>query len=165
MDTTRLRKAYDALLDAAATVLGPDGTSPAPPPGEWDATQLLAHIACVDAGVLATAYTVASGAAAAYDNSVSLEQSTLDRITAITGGTAGLRDRVRRQGDALCALGEMLSDSELDASVPCRFFSAGVLQFEQAIPLRALLGGIADDHLPRHTTQLLALLPQVVATP
>ena len=60
MDTTPLREAYEALLQASITVLGPDDTSPVPPPGEWDATQILAHIASVDAGVLATVYTVAS---------------------------------------------------------------------------------------------------------
>jgi hypothetical protein len=160
MDTTQLRDAYDALLDAAITVLGPDDTSPTPPAGEWDATQVLAHIASVDAGVLATAYTVASGAAASYDNRVSLDTATLERLAAIAGDTAGLRDRIRRQGNGLCALSEMLSEVELDTLVPAVFASAGVVQFDQAIPLKAIIMGLADDHLPRHTTQLLALLPQ-----
>ncbi|NYF59029.1 hypothetical protein [Micromonospora purpureochromogenes] len=42
MDTTPLRDAYHALLDAAATVAGSGGTSPAPPGGEWNADQILA---------------------------------------------------------------------------------------------------------------------------
>jgi hypothetical protein len=159
MDTTPLRDAYDALLEASITVLGPDETSPAPPPGEWDATQILAHIASVDAGVLATAYTVTSGAEATYDNRVSLDAATLDRMTAVTEDSDGLRDRIRRQGAALCAVGEMLSEAELDTPVSTLFASAGVVQFDQPIPLRALIAGIAEDHLPRHTAQLLALLP------
>ena len=158
MDTTPLRDAYDALLEASITVLGPDDTSPVPPPGEWDATQILAHIASVDAGVLVTVYTVASGADAMYDNRVSLEAATLDRMTAITENSDGLRDRIRRQGAALCAVGEMLSEAELDTPVSTLFESAGVVQFDQPIPLRALIAGIAEDHLPRHTAQLLALL-------
>jgi len=105
MDTTPLRDAYDALLQASITVLGPDDTSPVAPPGEWDATQILAHIASVDAGVLATVYTVASGAEAMYDNRVSLEAPTLDRMTAITANSDGLRERIRRQGAALCEIG------------------------------------------------------------
>ena len=159
MDSTPLRDAYDALLAASITVLGPDGTSPAPPPGEWDATQILAHIASVDAGVLATVYTVASGAEAMYDNRVSLEAPTLGRMTAITADSDGLRERIRRQGAALCAAGEMLSEAELDTPVSTLFESAGVVQFDQPIPLKALIAGLAEDHLPRHTTQLLALLP------
>lgn len=159
MDATRLRNAYDALLEASTTVLGPDDTSPAPPPGEWDATQILAHIASVDAGVLATTYAVASGADATYDNRVSLEATTLDRVTAITQDTDGLRDRIRRQGAALCAVTETLREAELDTPVSTLFESAGVVQFDQPIPLRALITGLAEDHLPRHTTQLLALLP------
>lgn len=159
MDTSRLRDAYDALLEASVTVLGSGDTSPAPPPGEWDATQILAHVASVDAGVLATVYSVASAAEATYDNRVSLDAATLDRITAITQDADGLRDRIRRQGAALCAVSEMLSEVELDTSVATVFESAGVVQFDQPIPLRALITGLAEDHLPRHTTQLLTLLP------
>jgi hypothetical protein len=159
MDTSRLRDAYDALLEASITVLGPDDTSPPPPPGEWDATQILAHIASVDSGVLATAYSVASGAEATYDNRVSLATATLDRVTGIAEDSDGLRDRIRRQGAALCAVSEMLSEAELDTPVSALFESAGVVQFDQPIPLEALITGLAEDHLPRHTTQLLALLP------
>jgi hypothetical protein len=163
MDTSRLRDAYDALLEASITVLGPDDTSPTPPPGEWDATQILAHIASVDAGVLATAYSVASGAEATYDNRVSLDTAILDRVAAITHDSDGLRDRIRRQGVALCAVSEMLSEVELDTPVSTLFESAGVVQFDQPIPMKALIMGIAEDHLPRHTAQLLALLAH--ATP
>ena len=96
MDTTQLRDAYDALLDAATTVLGTDDTNP--PAGEWDATQILAHIASVDAGVLATAYTVASGAPATFDNSASLDTATLDQVTATAGGQRRAADAYPRPG-------------------------------------------------------------------
>ena len=164
MDTTRLHDAYDVLLEAATTVLGPDDTSPAPPAGEWDATQILAHIASVDAGVLATAYSVASGAEATYDNNASLDAATLDRVAATARDSAGLRERIRRQGDTLCALGATLTGAELDTPVPTRLSSAGVVLLDQPIPLEALIMGLADDHLPRHTMQLLALSPVSAAT-
>ncbi|MDT7580078.1 MAG: hypothetical protein QOK35_1342 [Pseudonocardiales bacterium] len=158
MDTTRLREAYGVLLGAAASVLGSHDHDVAPPAGEWDATQILAHIASVDAGVLATAYTVASGAPAAFDNSASLDDATLERVATTLGD--GLQDRIRRQGDALCALCETLGEAELDTPVPTRLSSAGDVLLDQPVPLRALVTGLADDHLPRHTTQLLALSPQ-----
>jgi hypothetical protein len=160
MDTNRLREAYGALLDAATTVLDSGDAGLAPPAGEWDATQILAHIASVDAGILATAYSVAAGTDATYDNTASLDTTTLDRVAATTGDDAGLRDRIRRQGEVLCALGETLTEAELDTAVPTLLSSAGVVVVDQSIPLRALVMGLADDHLPRHTTQLLALSPQ-----
>jgi len=159
MDTTRLRDAYAGLLDAAAHVAGRSGDIVTPPDGGWDADRILAHIALVDAATLATAATVASGAAATYDNRLSHEAWTTSRVRARAGGNAGLQDRIRRQGEALCVLGTALSDAELDTAIPTLLLSDGEALVDQPVPLRAILTGLAEDHLPRHTTQLLALLP------
>ena len=159
MDTTPLRDAYATLLDAAASVASRAEETLEPPDGGWDADRVLAHIALVDAATLATAATVASGAGASYDNRLSLEDWTTSRLRVRAGGTAGLQERIRRQGEALCALGAALSDAELDTAVPTLLLSDGEVLVDQPVPLRAILTGLADDHLPRHTTQLLALLP------
>ncbi len=159
MDTTRLRDAYAGLLDAAAHVAGQSGDIVTPPDGGWDADRILAHIALVDAATLATAATVASGAAATYDNRLSHEAWTTSRVRARAGGNAGLQDRIRRQGEALCVLGTALSDAELDTAIPTLLLSDDEALVDQPVPLRAILTGLAEDHLPRHTTQLLALLP------
>jgi len=46
LDTTPLRDAYRALLDAAVTVADADtDPGPAAPDGEWNADQILAHAA------------------------------------------------------------------------------------------------------------------------
>ena len=80
-------------------------------------------------------------------------------VIALAGGGAGLRDRVRRQADALCALGgPALSDAELDTPVPTRLLSNGTCLVDQPMPLRDLLGGLAETELPGHTRQLLSLL-------
>ncbi|MEU9025692.1 DinB family protein [Actinomadura sp. NPDC048394] len=156
MDTTRLRAAYGALLDAAATVKA--GT--APPPGEWTADQILAHVSLITATTLAAASAVASGAHAAYDNRIALDTWTIDRVVALAGGTAGLVERLRRQADALCALGgPALSDAELDTPVPARLLSNGACLVDQPLPLRDLLAGLAETELPGHTRQLLDRLP------
>lgn len=161
MDTNPLRDAYRILLDAAATVADSDDTSPAPLAGAWNADQILAHIASVDAGIIAAAYAVASGANATYDNRTSLDTWTIERVIALAGDNAGLRERIRLQGDALCILGEqVLSETELDTLVPTLLLSADTLQVDQPVPLRALITGLAEDHLPRHAEQLLALLPE-----
>lgn len=84
MDTTALDKAYADLLDAADTVGGGD----APPPGEWNAGQVLAHVVLVTAATVVTASTLAAGVVATYDNRLAQDTWTLDHLIAITGGPA-----------------------------------------------------------------------------
>lgn len=161
MDTAPLRDAYRALLDAAATVDGSGGTSPAPPAGEWNADQILAHVTLVNAATISAVSAVAAGARTTYDNRIALDTWTIERVIALAGGNAGLRERIRIQADALCALGgPMLSEAELDTLVPSLLLSNDTLLVDQPLPLRDLISGLADAELPGHTKQLLALLPQ-----
>jgi hypothetical protein len=159
MDTTQLQNAHRTLLAAAATVAD-SGESPVPPPGEWSADQILAHVAIVNATTIATIAAVASGGHTAYDNRMAHDAWTLDRIISLAGGNAGLRDRIRLQGDALGALcGPMLSETELNTPVPTLLLSNGKVLVDQPVPLRDLISGLADVELPTHATQLLNLLP------
>ncbi|WP_405365882.1 hypothetical protein [Kitasatospora sp. NBC_00039] len=159
LDTTPLRDAYRTFLDAAATVAASDRPRPAPPAGEWNADQILAHVSLVSATTITVVSSVASGAIATYDNRVALDTWTIDRVIALAGDNAGLRNRVRLQGEALCALGgPMLSEAELDTQVPTLLLSNGALLVDRLMPLRNLVTGLADVELPSHTKQLLALL-------
>ncbi|MFI6843292.1 hypothetical protein OG535_10875 [Kitasatospora sp. NBC_00085] len=159
LDTTPLRDAYRTFLDAAATVAASDRPRPAPPAGEWNADQILAHVSLVSATTITAVSSVASGAIATYDNRVALDTWTIDRVIALAGDNAGLRNRVRLQGEALCALGgPMLSEAELDTQVPTLLLSNGALLVDRLMPLRNLVTGLADVELPSHTKQLLALL-------
>ncbi|WP_037681521.1 hypothetical protein [Streptomyces cellulosae] len=161
MDTTPLRDAYRTLLDAAATVADAGDTGVAPPAGEWNAEQILAHVTMINAVTINAVSLIASGANATYDNRLALDTWTLGRVIERAGGDAGLRDRIRLQGDALCALGgPMLSEAELDTPVPTLLLSNGTLLVDQPIPLRNLLTGLVEAELPGHTKQLLALLPE-----
>jgi hypothetical protein len=157
VDTTALHDAYRGLLEAAATVAG-SRTTGAPPAGEWSADQVLGHIALVDAATLAAACSIAAGVNATFDNRTSLDPWTIGRVIALAGGSTGLCERIRRQGDALCALGAGLSEAELDTAVPTLLLSAGTVLVDQPVPLRGLVAGLGEDHLPRHAAQLLALL-------
>jgi hypothetical protein len=160
LDTAPLRDAYRALLDAAAAVAGADDRGPITPASEWNADQILAHVAIVTAATIAAACCVASGANATYDNRIALDTWTIERLIARAGGNAGLRDRIRRQGDSLCALGgPALSEAELGALVPTLLLSNGTVLVDQLVPLRDLIAGLAEVELPAHTTQLLSLLP------
>jgi hypothetical protein len=161
MDTTPLRDGYRALLDAAATVADSGDTSPVPPTGEWNADQILAHVAIINATTITTVSSAATGATATYDNRIALDTWTIDRVIALAGGNTGLRDRIGLQGDALCALGgPMLSEAELDTLVPTLLLSNDTVLVDQPVPLRDLITGLAEVELPGHTKQLLALLPQ-----
>jgi hypothetical protein len=161
VDTTPLRDAYRALLDAAVTVADPGDASPVPPAGEWNADQILAHVAIVNAVTIAAVSSVASGANTTYDNRTAQDTWTIERVIALAGGSARLRDRIRLQGDALCALGgPMLSEAELDTPVPTLLLSNGTALVDQPVPLRDLIAGLAEMELPGHTQQLLALLPE-----
>ena len=158
MNSTPLRTAYDNLLDAAEHVAALN-THVDVPPGEWDAEQQLAHLIAVDAGILSVVSTIAAGAHATFDNRLSLDTHNLARISQRAGGRTPMMKRVRAQGQALCEILEHLSDDELDQPVPTLLMSSDVLLVDQPLSLRDLLDGIATDHLPRHTQQLLALMP------
>jgi hypothetical protein len=159
MDTTALRDAYRALLDAAATGAGSGEVSPVPPAGEWNADQILAHVSLVSALTIAAASVIASGANTTYDNRIAHDTWTIERVIALAGGNAGLQDRIARQGDALCALGPVLSEAELDTLVPTLLLSHGTVLVDQPLSLRDLITGLAGSELPGHARQLLALLP------
>ncbi|WP_240929846.1 hypothetical protein [Streptomyces coryli] len=158
MDTTPLQDAYRALLDAAATVAAAD-TSPVPPPGEWDADQILAHVSLISAATINAVSAAATATTTTYDNRTAHNDWTLDRVIALAGGNAGLRERIRLQGEALSALsGPMLAEAELDTLVPTLLISNGKVLVDQPMPLRDLITGLAGNELPGHTQQLLALL-------
>jgi hypothetical protein len=160
LDTTPLRDAYRALLDAAAAVAGLDDPDPVPPAGEWNADQILAHVAIVTAATIATASCVASGTSATYDNRMALDTWTIERLIARAGGNAGLRARIRQHGDSLCALGgPALSEAELGTLVPTLLLSGDAVLVDELVPLRELITGLAGVELPAHTKQILSLLP------
>jgi hypothetical protein len=158
MDTAPLRDAYRTLLEAAATV-AESGDANTPPAGEWNADQILAHVAILTATTIAAASRVASGENATYDNRMAQDAWTIDRVIARAGGNAGLRERIRVQGQALCTLGPALSEAELDTPVPTLLLSNDEVLVDQPVPLRDLVLGLADAELPGHAKQLLALRP------
>ncbi|HEV2240864.1 MAG TPA: hypothetical protein VGR98_07445 [Streptosporangiaceae bacterium] len=115
LDTAPLRDAYRALLDAAA---GADQArsrrlASGTPTRSWPSS-------------------VASGANTTYDNRMALDAWTIKRLIARVGGSAGLRERVRRHGESLCALGgPALSEAELDTLVPTLLLSKDTVLVDQ----------------------------------
>ena len=115
MDISTLDTAHREFLNAAQRVVAAGGSTLAPPEGEWNADQIVAHVALVVATTLATTASVVSGTNATFDNRIPLDTWTIGHTTTLAGGSSGLQQRVRVLGETLCALaGNVLSDTELD---------------------------------------------------
>ncbi|MBT2515792.1 hypothetical protein [Arthrobacter sp. ISL-30] len=160
MDTTKLRNAYQTLLDAASTVAAAGETCSTPQDGEWDTEQVLAHVTLVNATTIAAVSAVAAGINTTYDNRIALDAWTIKRAITLTGGSAGLQARIRTQADALCTLGLTLSEPELNTMVPSRLLSNDEVLVDEPVPLKELITGLAAVEIPAHTQQLLDLLPK-----
>jgi hypothetical protein len=152
MDVTRLRKAHgDFLAVAAGGGFGP------PPPGEWDADRILAHVAVGEMSGAAAALAIAAGQRPVYDNRSSLDEWNLQRVVreaCDAGDTASL---VHRYGELLCDIAAGLTERELEVSLPLLIISPDVVLVDEARPLRSLLVGLGEVHLPAHAEQLRGL--------
>jgi hypothetical protein len=153
---TALRAAYDDLLNAASTVAGapPD---PKAATTEWNAEQILAHLVLVNAATISAACSAASGAIATYDNRLAQDTWTIERVISRAGGSEGLRDRIRRQADALLVIVPGLSEAELNTPFPTLLLSNDSLLVDDRVPLQSLLEGLEHTELPGHAAQLRAL--------
>jgi hypothetical protein len=152
MDVTRLRKAHDEFLAVAAG----GGFGP-PPAGEWDADRVLAHIALGEMSAAAAALAIAAGQRAVYDNRPSLDEWNLQRVVGEARGTGDMTSLVRRYGELLCDIAAGLTERELEVSLPVLILSKDQALVDEPRPLRALLAGLGEVHLPAHAEQLRGL--------
>jgi hypothetical protein len=152
MDVTSLRKAHDDFLAVAA-----EGGFGPPPAGEWDADQILAHVALGEMSGAAAALAIAAGQRAAYDNRPSLDGWNLRRAVREASGLDGTAGLVRRYGDLLCDIAAGLTERDLDVSLPVLIISKDQVLVDEPRSLRSLLAGFGEVHLPGHAEQLRAL--------
>jgi hypothetical protein len=152
MDTTALRSAYDKLIEVATEPDLGDASD-----GGWDADHVLAHLVSLDAAIAAVALGVVSGARPTFDNRISLDAWNLNRIIAQHTGRAELIDRVRSQSTILCDIADQLSEDAAMVLVPTILLSNDEVLVDQPVPLAGLIDGLAADHVPVHTQQLLDL--------
>jgi hypothetical protein len=152
LDTSGLRRAYTELDGVARG----GGFGP-PPSGEWDAEHTLAHIASTDASIAAAALAIAAGLRPAYDNRTSLDESNLQRIIRQAASLSGLADLIGRNGELLCSAAGQLSGDELNLRLPVLIVSGDQVIVDEPWPLRDLIEGIGQAHLPLHVEQLRAL--------
>jgi hypothetical protein len=149
MNVEKLRAAHEDFLAVAEA-----GRFGAAPPGEWDAGRLLAHVASADASIASAALAVAAGQRPAYDNRPSLDEWNLQRLAREAGGVPGLAELVRRHGEMFCAVAAQLSEADLSVQLPILIISKDQVVVDEPRPLRFLVEGVADIHLPMHAAQL-----------
>jgi DinB superfamily len=157
LDDAALRAAYEVLLDQARSVGA--GGELEPPPGEWTAAEVLAHVTLVNAMTVAAVGSVMSGTVPAYDNRVTQDAWTIRRTIERVGGVEPLAARIGLQAEALCAVVSGLTEVELATPVPTVLVSHDTLLVDDVLQLRDLIDGLAGTELPGHTDQLRALGP------
>ncbi|MFC7550277.1 hypothetical protein [Plantactinospora sp. GCM10030261] len=154
MDTAVLRAAYDVLLaEVAAGGFGP------PPPGDWTAEQVVAHLTLND-DLLATATeAVLAGAPWAYYNHNAVHTPELNELISGCGGLAGVADRLRASSQRLCNLVDRLDVLAADTPVETHIRDGDRIVVDEPLPWGRTLDIHERVHLPAHTDQLRALRP------
>lgn len=156
VDLAGLVAAYDAFFTEAER--GDFGPAPT---GEFDADDVLAHVALTDGLMSAVCQALVHGTEARFDNRSCQKRVNLDRWKAAAGDRAGLVAAGRARARQLVASVARLSPAQLETPVHCHLVDNGEVRVDQPMPWRRVAVEIqAGGHLPAHTEQLIALRPQ-----
>jgi hypothetical protein len=152
--TEQLEAAYQAFVaDAMAGGFGP------PPPGEWSARQVVAHIALNDGLLTSAAGQVLAGEAGRFDNSNAADWAKVSAFADEHGSLAGGVEAVRASGVRLCAAAGRLTDEQAAISIDVFILDGADVAVDEPMPIGRLLAVQASFHLPAHAEQLRALRP------
>jgi len=152
-DLAILGRAYEAFFAEASA-----GSFSAPPPGEWTAEQVVAHIAVNDDLLARVCRVLIHQGSPSLDNAIPNDRAVLDRLARRTGGLSELIELGRRRARVVQMLLGRLDAEQLDQLVPCHLIDGTEVVLDSSIPWQALaIGAQASYHLPLHTRQLAAL--------
>lgn len=153
METAELRRAYDVLLaEVDAGSFGP------PPPGEWTAEQVVAHVAANDELLIETTEAVIAGSPWSYYNHNALHNPELDALIAERGGLTGLAGAIRSSSQRLCDLTSRLGVHG-ETLVHTLIRDGFEIRIDEPLPWGRVIDLHGRLHLPAHTKQLRALRP------
>lgn len=151
VDLTALAAAYEEFFaEAERGGFGP------PPPGEWDAERVVAHVALNDLAMTAVAHALVHRRTdVEFANTTCQDPRVLGDWVAATGDLGALVARGRELAGVAMAAVARLDPEQRAAEVPCRLFHDGELVLDAARPWGALaVDTQAAVHLPAHTGQL-----------
>jgi len=151
VDLTALAAAYDAFFAEADL-----GGFRAPPPGEWDAPRVLAHVALNDLAMTAVSHALVHRRTdLSFGNTTCQDRQVLADWVARTGDLTALVARGREVAAVAMAATGRLDPEQLATPVVCRLFHDGDLVLDAAVPWGRMAAGTqASVHLPAHTGQL-----------
>ncbi|MEM8923046.1 MAG: SRPBCC domain-containing protein [Actinomycetota bacterium] len=152
-DTTDVAAGYDALF--AEFERGGFG---APDDGEWNAEEVLAHVALNDLAMVGVAQALVHGNEARFENQVCQEPDALVRWITDCGDAKELVERGRRVARQAMAAVRRLSAEQRATLVHCRMTHDGQVVLDDTRPWGVLAIDVqAGMHLPAHVEQLRAL--------
>lgn len=154
-DLTALRAAYDAFFAEAAR----DGFGPAPAEGEWDADQVLAHVALGDLAMTAVAHAlVHRREGLQFRNEVCQDPVVLAAEVSRTPDRTARVARGRALAEVAMAAVARLDPEQRAAPVHCTLRHDGEVVLDEPMPWAVVAVDLqAARHLPAHTGQLADL--------
>ena len=144
----------DVYADFITEVLA-GGFQP-PPPGQWSAEQVAAHVARNHEALIRTTEAVLSGDEPSYDNREATDPRELDRYVLAYHGLRGLADRLAETAVTLRELAGRLAERD-PVIVPVRIQDGDRVVVDEPLPWSAILATDERAHVPRHLDQLRSL--------
>ncbi|MEZ5243477.1 MAG: SRPBCC domain-containing protein [Acidimicrobiales bacterium] len=149
-DLAGLAAAYEAFFtEFLAGGFGP------PPEGEWNAEQVVAHVALNDGAMLGVCQALVHGGELRFDNLACHEPAALGRWIESCGTPDVMLGRVRQSSRQLLAAIARLSADQRATSVHCHLVHAGSVVLDEPRPWGVVAVDVqAGHHLPAHVEQL-----------
>jgi hypothetical protein len=131
-----------------------------PPAGEWDAAQVIAHVALNDLAMCAVARRLIDGDAPTFANQTCQDRAALAAVIQGCGDLAHLIGAARAAAAAACAIAARLGPEQRGVEVPCRLTHDGQVALDAPLPWEQVAIELQTTrHLPAHLEQLLDLRP------
>jgi uncharacterized protein YndB with AHSA1/START domain len=156
VDLSGLAAGYAAFFAEAER-----GGFAAPPLGEWDASEVVAHVALNDLAMTAVAHAIVDGRRdLAFSNERCQDLEVLDTFVREAGDWGALLARGRAIADTARAATARLGRDRLATTVHCRMLHAGTVVLDEPVHWgRIAVHAQSARHLPAHTGQLRDLRP------
>ena len=151
VDLSRLDAAYSAFFEEADR-----GDFSPPPEGEWDAGQVVAHVALNDLAMTAVAHAIVDGRRdLSFDNEVCQDPEVLRAFVRAAGDWNQLVSLGRAIAETARAATARLGRQRLATTVHCRMLHAGRVVLDEPVHWgRIAVHAQSAQHLPAHTGQL-----------
>ena len=152
MDDDGLRTAYAELAAAARS-----GDFVAPEPGEWTAEQVVAHVIVNDRLLASATADLLDDGEPSFSNDMAQRLSLLDAVVESCETMDGLISEMQRQSRELCGLAQQMDEIIGPRRVTVHLLDHDETVMEGPLPWDSVLKVHAEQHLPSHTAQVLAL--------